>query len=59
MNIEDEHVGGQQSNSILELRKEEKQRQSAANLQAAMGKDRGQKEDVTRETQVLNIELNF
>lgn len=55
MNIEDEDVGGQQSNSILELRKEEKQRQTAANVQAAMGKDRGQKEDITREAQVVDI----
>lgn len=53
MNVEDEAVGGQQSNSILELRKEEKQRKTAANVQAAMAQDNGQKDDNNRDSQVL------
>lgn len=57
MNIEDEAVGGQQSNSILELRKEEKQRQTAANVQAAMAQDNGQKDDGTRDSQVTIADI--
>ena len=50
MNVEDEAVGGQQVDSYLELRREEKERRNAANVQAAM--DLGPKEDGNREAQV-------
>ncbi|GMH44048.1 hypothetical protein BSKO_11982 [Bryopsis sp. KO-2023] len=49
MNVEDEAVGGQQVDSYLELRREEKERRNAANVQAAM--DLGPKEDGNREVQ--------
>lgn len=52
MNVEDEAIGGQQANTLLELQKEEKASRSAAKMEAVLAQERGPGEDAVKEKQV-------